>query len=185
MRSLPSAAVAAATALTIAAGHHHHHHYASVDLIGLGIGAAASWAGVPGPGEPLLIAAGILAARPGPLLKLRLRALERGERIFARATVVAVLLAPSWLIGIHGVGFAIFVPLNVLGAALWALAYGLGAYFAGPPLVDLLEDAGTATLVAVIGWLHATVSGRASESTGRARPHATTSCPDDRSGDPR
>jgi membrane protein DedA with SNARE-associated domain len=42
---------------------HHHFHGPSLGYIGIGLAAAASWAGVPGPGEPVLIAGGILAAR--------------------------------------------------------------------------------------------------------------------------
>jgi membrane protein DedA with SNARE-associated domain len=42
---------------------HHHLHGPSLGYAGIGLAAAASWAGVPGPGETLLIAGGILAAR--------------------------------------------------------------------------------------------------------------------------
>jgi membrane protein DedA with SNARE-associated domain len=162
----------------------HHHHYASADLVGLFAAAFASWAGVPGPGEPLLVAAGVLAAkhhlsieavllvafagatagglagwaiglkagrglvsRPGPLLKLRLRALERGEQVFNRAPVIAVLLTPSWVAGIHRVRAALYAPVNAFGAALWAGGIGLGAYYAGPPILDLAGDAGTVSLI--------------------------------------
>ena len=41
----------------------HHVPAASIDYAALALGAFASWAGIPGPGEPLLIAAGIVAAR--------------------------------------------------------------------------------------------------------------------------
>jgi membrane protein DedA with SNARE-associated domain len=172
-----------------------HHHYASVDLLGLFVAAFASWIGVPGPGEPLLVAAGVLAAkhhlsietvvlvafagaatggmagwavglkagrklvsRPGPLHKVRLRALERGEQVFARAAVPAVLLTPSWVAGILHVKPAIYVPVNALGSALWAAGIGLGAYYAGPPILDLAGDLGTVTLVA-LGLLIVTVIG--------------------------
>lgn len=165
---------------------HHHHHYASVDLVGLGVAAAASWLGVPGPGEPVLIAAGVLAAkhhlsigtvvlvafagatiggiagwalgmkagravlaRPGPLLKLRLRALKHGEQVFERAMVPAILLTPSWVAGIHRVRSAVYQPVNVLGAAMWAAGIGFGAYLAGPPIVDLVDDAGNVMLIAL------------------------------------
>ena len=39
--------------------HHFHFHGSSLDYTALGIGAFASWVGVPGPGEPLLIALGL------------------------------------------------------------------------------------------------------------------------------
>jgi membrane protein DedA with SNARE-associated domain len=42
---------------------HHHLHGPSFGYIGIGIAAAASWAGVPGPGEPALIAGAVFAAR--------------------------------------------------------------------------------------------------------------------------
>ena len=166
---------------------HHYHHYASADLVGLFAAAFASWVGVPGPGEPLLVAAGVLAAkhhlsigavllvafagaaaggmagwvigakagrgllsRPGPLLKLRLRALERGEQIFNRAPLVAVLMTPSWVAGIHRVRIAIYAPVNALGAALWAGGIGLGAYYAGPPILDFASDAGIVALFGLI-----------------------------------
>lgn len=41
---------------------HHKFHGPPFDYWALAAGAAASWIGIPGPGEPLLIAAGILAA---------------------------------------------------------------------------------------------------------------------------
>jgi membrane protein DedA with SNARE-associated domain len=42
---------------------HHHLHGPSLGYLGIGLAAAASWAGIPGPGETALIAGGILAAR--------------------------------------------------------------------------------------------------------------------------
>jgi membrane protein DedA with SNARE-associated domain len=63
--------------------------------------------------------------------------------VFQRAPVAAVLLAPSWVAGIHRVSAAVYLPLNAVGAAAWALGIGLGAYLAGPPVVDLVGDAGT------------------------------------------
>src|SRR5947209_13929236 len=44
---------------------HFHHHFRGppFDYGALALAAAASWVGVPGPGEPLLVAAGIFAAR--------------------------------------------------------------------------------------------------------------------------
>jgi membrane protein DedA with SNARE-associated domain len=41
----------------------HHLHGAPIDYLGLAAAAAASWVGVPGPGEPVLVAAGLLAAK--------------------------------------------------------------------------------------------------------------------------
>ena len=42
---------------------HHHLHGPSLGYLGIGLAAAAGWAGVPGPGETALIAGGILAAQ--------------------------------------------------------------------------------------------------------------------------
>jgi membrane protein DedA with SNARE-associated domain len=167
--------------------HIHRFHGPPFDYAGLAAAAAASWVGVPGPGEPVLIAAGVLAARhqldifevvfiawvaaaaggvagwlvglkagrafvtaPGPLRKLRLRAVERGEEVFERYPVVAIVFTPSWVSGIHRVRSAIYQPVNALGAAGWACLYGLGGYFAGPSVIDLVQDVGVVTVVVVV-----------------------------------
>jgi membrane protein DedA with SNARE-associated domain len=52
--------------LLVFALHLFHHHIASraqIDYVALALGAFASWVGLPGPGEPLLIAAAIIAAK--------------------------------------------------------------------------------------------------------------------------
>jgi membrane protein DedA with SNARE-associated domain len=41
---------------------HHHAHGSAVDYTGVFLGTAVSWVGLPGPGEAVLIAAGISAA---------------------------------------------------------------------------------------------------------------------------
>jgi membrane protein DedA with SNARE-associated domain len=43
--------------------HDHHFHGPPVGYAGVALAAAASWLGVPGPGEPVLIAAAVYAAR--------------------------------------------------------------------------------------------------------------------------
>ncbi len=165
----------------------HHVPAANIDYAALALGAFASWAGVPGPGEPLLIAAGIVAAQHkiditpvliwafvgavlggvagwlfgrvagrsvmtarGPLYRLRLRAVERGEEVFQRLTVIAILLAPSWVAGIHRAGPVIYNLTNVVSAAIWAVGIGLGAYYFGPPVLDVLQDVGTATAIGLV-----------------------------------
>lgn len=170
---------------------HHHFHGPEVDYLGLAAGAAASWVGVPGPGEPLLIAAGVLAAQhkldigsvvfvawaaataggiagwllgrgagralvtaPGPLHALRVRAVERGERVFARYPVLAVMLTPSWIAGINRVRGRIYHPTNAVAALVWAGGIGLGAFLIGPTVVDAVGDLGTAMgAIVVIGVL--------------------------------
>jgi membrane protein DedA with SNARE-associated domain len=173
--------------LLVFALHLFHHRVASaaqIDYFALALGAFASWVGIPGPGEPLLIAAGIVAAKhkldikpvlvwafvgavaggfagwlvgwyagrtvmtaPGPLRRPRLRAVERGEEVFKRLTVIAILLAPSWVAGIHRAGPVIYNVTNLVSAAVWAVGIGLGAYYAGPPVLDIVTDVGTATAI--------------------------------------
>jgi membrane protein DedA with SNARE-associated domain len=162
----------------------HHVPAANIDYVALALGAFASWAGVPGPGEPLLIAAAIVAAQhkldltpvliwafvganfggitgwlvgrklgrtvmtaPGPLRRLRLKAVERGEEVFERLTVIAILLTPAWVAGIHRAGTGIYLTTNLLSSIAWAVGIGLAAYYAGPPVLDVLGDIGTASLI--------------------------------------
>ena len=153
--------------------HFHLHHGvppASIDYAALAIASFASWAGLPGPGEPLLIAAAVVASKhnldikpvlawafvgaslggiagwlagrfagravmtaPGPLLKLRLKAVERGEEVFERWTVTAIILTPAWVAGIHRVHTWIYLITNEVTALVWAVGIGLAAYYAGPP----------------------------------------------------
>jgi membrane protein DedA with SNARE-associated domain len=159
-------------------------HHANIDYAALALGAFASWAGLPGPGEPLLIAAAIVAGQhklditpvlvwawvgavlggiagwlagrhlgrtvmtaPGPLRRLRLKAVERGEEVFERLTVIAILLTPAWVAGIHRVRTGVYLITNALSSLAWAVGIGLGAYYAGPPVLEVLGDIGTASLV--------------------------------------
>ena len=168
----------------------HRFHGPAVDYLGLGAAAAASWAGVPGPGEPVLIAESISAARHdldiasviavawfgaslgglggwliglkagravvtarGPLLSMRLGAVRRGEEVFARRPVLAILLTPSWVAGIHRPRSSVYVAVNELGAALWAGGIGLAAYFVGPSVIDFVGDLGTATEIGLAALL--------------------------------
>ena len=175
---------------------HHRFHGPPIDYAGLAAAAAASWIGVPGPGEPVLIAAGVFAARHrldigtvlavawlaatlggvggwligmkagrsvlithGPLHKARLRALERGDEVFGRWPVAAILLTPSWVAGIHRVRPGLYLVTNAAGAALWAVGIGLGAFLIGPSVIDFANDLGWVTaagLVILVGvglWL--------------------------------
>jgi membrane protein DedA with SNARE-associated domain len=178
-------------ALVVVLGQLHGHlHGAPVDFIGVAVAAALSWIGVPGPGEPVLIAGGIWAAKgrldlaqllviawaaataggiagwllgriggralwsaPGPLHRLRLRSLARGERFFARYGLLAIYLAPSWVAGIHGVSASRYLPANAISAVAWTLLVGLGAYAIGPSIEDVISDiglAGSALLVVLV-----------------------------------
>lgn len=158
---------------------HHHVKAANIDYIGIAAAAFASWAGLPGPGEPVLIAAGIFAARHkldisgvvfvawagatvggivgwlvglkagrtilaarGPLRSMRRRAVERGEEVFGRLALLAILVTPSWVAGIYYPRVVAYNVINVVTAAIWAAAIGLGAYYAGPPVIDAVGDVG-------------------------------------------
>ncbi|HET9103993.1 MAG TPA: DedA family protein [Solirubrobacteraceae bacterium] len=173
-------AVVAVPVLAVLHIHIHHFHGPEIDYLGLAAGSAASWIGIPGPGEPLLIAAGVLAARhnldlasvilvawlaataggvagwligrvagrgvltaPGPLQGARRRAVERGEAVFARRPVVAILIAPSWVAGINRARPGTFLVTNAVSAVLWAGGIGAGAYLVGPSVVDFVNDLGT------------------------------------------
>jgi membrane protein DedA with SNARE-associated domain len=164
---------------------HLHHRFKGppFDYAGLALAAGASWVGLPGPGEPLLIAAGILAAdhkldigsvlvvafaaawvggmigwliglkvgrklltAPGPLRSLRLRLLASGDEIFKRYVAIAVFLAPSFAAGIHRVRPPVYLLWNTFWAIVWTAGLGLGAYYAGPPIVELVGDIGWASL---------------------------------------
>jgi membrane protein DedA with SNARE-associated domain len=168
---------------------HHHLHGSSLGYAGIGAAAAASWAGVPGPGEPALIAGAIYAAggrldlievlvvawlgamaggvagwavgrrfgraliaAPGPLRRQRVRAMNRGERFFARFGVLAVYLAPSWVAGATGFPGGRFVVANAFAAAFWVALVGGGAYLVGPSIGDIAADAGLVGLL-VLGAL--------------------------------
>jgi membrane protein DedA with SNARE-associated domain len=198
--------------------HLRHFHGATIDYVGLAVAAFASWVGVPGPGEPVLIATGVLAARhhldiggvllvawaaatlggivgwllgmvfgrgivtfPGPLRKLREGAVERGERIFASHPVVAIVLTPSWIAGIHRVRVPVYLVTNVLSAAAWSAGIGLGAYYIGPSIVDFADDLGLVTGIAVVVLVVLVVGGellRRRRRAARTRAGAPPATPD-------
>jgi membrane protein DedA with SNARE-associated domain len=163
---------------------HYHFHGPPIDYVGLAAASAASWFGLPGPGEPILIAAGVLAAQhkldlvsvllvswaaataggiagwllglkagrafltaPGPLRRLRIRAVDRGEKVFDRYPVTAIILTPAWVAGIHRVRPTVYLITNALTAVLWAGGIGLGSYFIGPSVVDTVDDLGVLSAV--------------------------------------
>jgi membrane protein DedA with SNARE-associated domain len=206
--------VKGALVLALAMHFHLHHHLKgpAVDYGALFAGAVASWIGIPGPGEPLLIAAGIFAARhhldissvlavawlgatlggvagwligmragralvtaPGPLFRLRRSAVERGDEVFERYAVVAILLTPSWVAGIHRVRARVYLPTNAFGAVLWAAGIGLGAYYAGPPIVDFVADLGWVTGGALALLVACVVTGAVLQQRRRSRRSAGAS----------
>jgi membrane protein DedA with SNARE-associated domain len=143
---------------------------------------------LPGPGESLLLAAGIFAAKhklditpvvavawagatgggilgwlfgriagrsvltaPGPLRSFRLDAVSKGEQAFKRHEWIAVLLTPSWVAGIYRAGVGVYNLVNASSAAAWAVAIAVGGYYVGPPVLEFIDDFGTAGVVVAIG----------------------------------
>jgi membrane protein DedA with SNARE-associated domain len=207
--SLSARVLAAAIALSIRLPGMHVHlhklHGPPFDYAGLALAAFASWVGVPGPGEPVLVAAAILAAKHqltlggvlavaflaamlggvtgwavgrragralltarGPLLRARRRALEHGDELFGRYPVLAIVLTPSFVAGVHRVGTVTYLLVNLVSAALWTAGLGVGAYLAGPTVLDVFADVGLVFSV-VIGVLVAAVVGGAWVRRRRAR----------------
>jgi membrane protein DedA with SNARE-associated domain len=99
-------------------------------------------------------------ARPGPLHRLRLRALGRGERFYERYGLLAVYLTPTWMAGVARMRANRFLLANAVAALVWALTVGIGAYFAGPPIVDVVQDVGTAGLLIAIAVMAAGAAAR-------------------------
>jgi undecaprenyl-diphosphatase len=193
----------AAPVLLLGLAIHHRFHGPPIDYLTIALAAAASWVGIPGPGEPVLIAGGVFAAQHkldigevllfawfgatvggvagwyigmkagravlttrGPLQLSRRRALTRGEEVFRRATVVAIILTPSWVPGILRVRGSVFLPTNAISALLWSVGIGLGAYFIGPSVVEFVDDLGLVTGLAVVVLI---LAGVATEVTRRRR----------------
>lgn len=191
-----TAAVKALVVIGVAVHLHLHHefHGPAIDYAAVIVAAFASWVGVPGPGEPVLIAAGVIAAKhniditgvivvawlaamaggtagwlvglsagravvtaPGPVHGFRVRAVERGDEVFQRVPVVAILLAPSWIAGINRASARVYLPVNALSALLWAVGIGYGAYLIGPSVVDVVDDLGVAMTIGIVALVVAGV----------------------------
>jgi membrane protein DedA with SNARE-associated domain len=112
--------------------------------------------------------------RPGPFHRGRQRALARGEEVFERYPAAAVLLTPSWIAGINRTRTAVFLFWNAVGAALWSLGIGLGAYFIGPTVVDLVGDLGLVTALGAAGLVLAGVALEFGRRRRRSRAAAAT-----------
>jgi membrane protein DedA with SNARE-associated domain len=182
--------IAAGKALLVVGVHlrlHHQFHGPAIDYAAVIVASFASWVGVPGPGEPVLIAAAVIAARhniditgvivvawlaataggiagwavgrsagravvtaPGPLHSFRRRAVERGDEVFQRVPIVAILLTPSWVAGINRARPRLYLPVNAFSALLWAAGIGYGAYLIGPAVVDVVDDVGLVMTVGIV-----------------------------------
>jgi membrane protein DedA with SNARE-associated domain len=194
-------------------------HGAPIDYFGLAAASAASWLGIPGPGESVLIAAGVLAAKHrldlstvllvawiaataggiagwligriagrtvmtarGPLLRLRLGAVKRGDEVFTRYPVVAILLTPSWIAGIHRGSTVVYLVINAVSAVAWALGIGLAAYFVGPSVIEFVSDLGvvaTVGLAALVGVVIVVEIFRRRRRLARDAEPGDPSCPAD------
>jgi membrane-associated protein len=85
---------------------------------------------------------------PGPFRHLRIRAIDRGEELFARYGAAAVLFGPMWLAGIHRMPWRRFLMWNAVAAVGWTLAAGLGGYLIGPAITGVLTRAGVVAAAA-------------------------------------
>lgn len=86
----------------------------------------------------------------GPLHTVRLNAAARGEELFKRKEALAILLTPSWVAGINRASTGVYILANAASAIVWAVVLGVGAYYIGPPVLDVFGDVGTAATVAVL-----------------------------------
>jgi len=117
----------------------------AVGWAGAVAGGIAGWAlGLKG-GRALFTA-------PGPLRRTRARILRSGDRFYERYAALAVYFAPTLMAGINGMRARRFLPINAVACLVWALLTGIGAYFIGKPVEDLLGDIGTVGLI-VLGVL--------------------------------
>jgi membrane protein DedA with SNARE-associated domain len=94
-----------------------------------------------------------LVTTRGPFRRSRLRTLARTDRFYERYGALAVFFTPSWMAGIAEVRWPRFILANGLSALLWAIGFGVGAYFGGPPVVELIGDLGLAGSLIVLGIL--------------------------------
>ena len=98
----------------------------------------------------------VLTAR-GPLRKERVRAVDIGERFFAKhgaktvffaRWITGVRSAAAWLAGIDEMPyFDVLSPSTPRGAITWGLTYGLVGYYGGQAAADAIKTAGTYALI--------------------------------------
>ena len=110
----------------------------------------------------------------GPLHHFRLGAVKRGDEVFTRYPVVAILLTPSWVAGMHRGHTWAYQAINAASAAAWALGIGLAAYFVGPSVIEFVDDVGVVTTVGLVALIAAVV---AIELRRRNRRRARESLP--------
>lgn len=137
--AIPGLAEAALIAAGISAANGHLELAAvlAVAFAGAVLGASAGWLIGKSGGR------GLITAR-GPLLRLRLSLLARGDRFYERYGRVAVFFTPAWMAGIHGMKWSRFQLSNAVSALIWAVSIGVGAYLLGPSIEEVAQDAGLA-----------------------------------------
>jgi membrane protein DedA with SNARE-associated domain len=87
----------------------------------------------------------------GPLLGWRTRMLVRSESLVQRRAFLASLFGPGWLAGINKLPPRPFIAGSLLSGLMWTLTIGLGAFFVGPSLISLYDEAGQwATVTALV-----------------------------------
>ena len=92
----------------------------------------------------------------GPFHSHRRRALDAGDRFFARhgawtvflgRWIALIRIATAWLAGINEMRFAHFFLWNAFGGITWAVTYGLVGYFGGHAAAHVLSQIGIAGAV--------------------------------------
>jgi membrane protein DedA with SNARE-associated domain len=143
--AFPGPGEAALIAASISAA---HHHLSLASVLGV------AWAGASSGGIAAWIVGlkggrGLLTAR-GPLYRVRLAMIARGDRFYERFGPLAVLFTPSWIAGVHDMRWSRFLPAVAGSAVVWALSIGVGAYLLGPSITDIAADAGLAGAILVV-----------------------------------
>jgi membrane-associated protein len=100
-----------------------------------------------------------LLTRPGRTHAARLRALQRGDELFARHGAKAVFFGrwiaglrvwASWLAGMTTMPWRRFLLWNALGGIGWAICFGLVGYFAGNAVAHVVQRVGVGAAIAVV-----------------------------------
>lgn len=122
---------------------------------------------------------------PGPFRQLRLGSVAQGERLFKRREIWAIVLTPPWVAGINRSRPLLYLPVNAVSALVfWAIPLGLGAYFAGPPILDMFDDAGVflsaGLIVAVASIVGIEIARRRRRAAGRSPAAPPEAAPPDR-----